>query len=180
MRYTPCHLDPDIFEKALPRKVGWRACFGQLGAAQCHLSNMGVGVGDIFLYFGWFRKTLMAKKIVFDRTAQDQHIIFGYLQVGEIIHQQDNVEIPDWMSSHPHFAYDDPTNTIYVAREKLSWNENCPTMGNIYEQPIEKIWNNGMYQDMRKRLDSDSPYECCKHCAMQSFKVIDAKSFILC
>jgi hypothetical protein len=33
------------------------------------------------------------------------------------------------MSSHPHFAYDDPTNTIYVAIEKLSWNENCRGAG---------------------------------------------------
>lgn len=91
---------------------------------------MGVGVGDIFLFFGWFQRTSMDNgKIFFDNYAQNQHIIFGYLQIGRIIYQDDNVEIPDWMSSHPHFGYDDPTNTIYVAREKLSWNEKCSGAG---------------------------------------------------
>jgi hypothetical protein len=129
-RDTQCHVDPDIFESVLPRKVGWKACFGQIAAAQCHLRNQGVGVGDVFLFFGWFQKTKAAKDcIAFDVEAQHQHIIFGYLQIGQVIHQDDDVEIPDWMSTHPHFGYDDSTNTIYVAREKLSWNEKCPGAG---------------------------------------------------
>ena len=132
---THCHVDPDIFETVLPRKAGWKACFGQMGAAQHHLKNKDVAVGDVFLFFGWFRRTTMANgRIVFDNAAQNQHIIFGYLQIGRIIHQDDDVQIPDWMSSHPHFEYfnyDNPTNTVYVAREKLSWNEQCPGAGSF-------------------------------------------------
>jgi hypothetical protein len=129
-RDTQCHVDPDIFESVLPRKVGWKACFGQIAAAQCHWRNQCVGVGDVFLFFGWFQKTKAAKDcIAFDAEAQHQHIIFGYLQIGQVIHQDDDVEIPDWMRAHPHFGYDDSTNTIYVAREKLSWNEKCPGAG---------------------------------------------------
>ncbi|CAI8922445.1 hypothetical protein EMIT0158MI4_310005 [Burkholderia ambifaria] len=35
---------------------GWRPALGQTGAAQGHLSNNGVGAGDVFLFFGWFRQ----------------------------------------------------------------------------------------------------------------------------
>lgn len=86
---------------------------------------MGANIGDLFVFFGWFRRTTMVNgSLVFDNSAPDQHIIFGYLQIGQIIRQDDDVDIPEWMRSHPHFGYvDDPSNTIYVAREKLSWNE---------------------------------------------------------
>lgn len=39
-------------------------------------------------------------------------------------------------------------------------------MGNIYENSFSQIWNNKIYQDMRKRLNTDNPYECCKDCAL--------------
>ncbi len=129
---THCHVDPDIFTDVLPRDVGWKAIFGQISAAQTHLSNMNVSVGDVFLFFGWFRRTTSANsKIIFDKTARDQHIIFGYLQIGQIIHLDEDIAIPDWMSSHPHLQYVDPTNTIYVAREKLSWNDKCSGWGSF-------------------------------------------------
>ena len=43
---TLCHADP-MFERC-------RCAFGQTGAAQTHLANNGVGVGDVFLFFGLF------------------------------------------------------------------------------------------------------------------------------
>jgi hypothetical protein len=43
-----CHEDP-VFSKG-------RWVFGQTGAAQTHLKTNGVGVGDVFLFFGLFRK----------------------------------------------------------------------------------------------------------------------------
>src|SRR5262249_42398082 len=51
------HLDPDLLAAARPRPVGWRPTFGQVGAAGGHLRNARVGVGDLFLFFGWFRHT---------------------------------------------------------------------------------------------------------------------------
>ena len=67
-QYT-CHLDPDIrkdnrcipdvsrpggYVKELPKD--WKPIFGQFGAAETHLENQGVTIGDVFLFFGWFRK----------------------------------------------------------------------------------------------------------------------------
>ncbi len=55
---------------------------------------------------------------------------------------------------------------------------NSPVMGNIFKQKVSEIWNNQKYQDMRKRLDSEEPYICCKHCPMMSENVVDFKAYI--
>jgi radical SAM protein with 4Fe4S-binding SPASM domain len=39
-----------------------------------------------------------------------------------------------------------------------------PVMGNVKKKPLRKIWNNELYLEMRKRLNTDNPFECCKHC----------------
>src|SRR5580658_3921620 len=49
------HLDPDLSSHSVPRERGWRPLFGQVGAAEKHLENQGVGTGDVFLFFGLFR-----------------------------------------------------------------------------------------------------------------------------
>ena len=50
-----CHLDPDLRADAPPRRPGWRPAFGHVEIAQSHLEREGVGTGDLFLLFGWFR-----------------------------------------------------------------------------------------------------------------------------
>ena len=53
-----CHLDPDIREDVYPENIAnWQAAFGQIKSAQGVLKNQGVGEGDLFLFFGWFRQT---------------------------------------------------------------------------------------------------------------------------
>ncbi|MCX4316102.1 MAG: hypothetical protein OSJ52_05615, partial [Lachnospiraceae bacterium] len=52
---TKCHLDPDLKEDYYPRMAGWQGCFGQADAAQTVLEHAKVGVGDLFLFFGWFQ-----------------------------------------------------------------------------------------------------------------------------
>ena len=37
-------------------REGWQPLFGQDSAAETHLRNQGVGTGDIFLFFGLFRR----------------------------------------------------------------------------------------------------------------------------
>src|ERR1019366_8353116 len=49
------HLDPDVSAHSIPRSEGWRPLFGQVGASEKHLENQGVGIGDVFLFFGLFR-----------------------------------------------------------------------------------------------------------------------------
>ena len=52
-----CHLDPDIrFIKERYIK-NWRPLFGQANSALGHLNKQEVGIGDVFLFFGSFRKT---------------------------------------------------------------------------------------------------------------------------
>lgn len=121
------HLDPDLDWKARPRKAGWLPCFGQVGAAQTHLSNHNVGEGDLFLFFGWFRRVLMDNgELRYDTEAQDIHCLFGWLQIGAVYHPGiDNNIPPKWTFDHPHVKhsanYNQHTNnTLYVASQFLS------------------------------------------------------------
>jgi MoaA/NifB/PqqE/SkfB family radical SAM enzyme len=41
-----------------------------------------------------------------------------------------------------------------------------PVLGNVFRNSFLEIWNNQAYQDMRRRLNSSSPYECCRKCAI--------------
>lgn len=121
------HLDPDLDVHARPRPAGWRPCFGQVGAAQSHLSNQGVGEGDLFLFFGWFREVELANgRLSYRPQAPDLHCLFGWLQVGRICHlSAPGVKAPPWAAEHPHvqFAghYSSATsnNTLYVAADRL-------------------------------------------------------------
>jgi hypothetical protein len=51
------HLDPDLDRAPASRLPEWRPALGQTGNAQSHLGDMGVGVADVFVFFGWFRQT---------------------------------------------------------------------------------------------------------------------------
>jgi hypothetical protein len=122
---TTCHLDPDIRKEVLKRKDGWTGCFGQANGAQTHLKDQ-VNKGDLFLFFGWFRKTKIEEgKLSFDKYEPDLHVIFGYLQIENIEKVDHSFKAPEWMENHPHTSKEERkegNNTIYVAREKLSLN----------------------------------------------------------
>lgn len=127
-----CHLDPDIRKTVRERQLGWMPAFGQEGAALSHLKNQNVGVGDLFLFFGWFKQTLnIDGKIVYDKDAPELHVIYGYFQVGEII---DNpADIPVWLEKHPHAKAErwEKSNVIYVAAPHLSFCPELPGAGNF-------------------------------------------------
>jgi hypothetical protein len=130
---TRCHLDPDIHKDSINRESGWRPCFGQLNAPQRHLENQRVCKDDLFLFFGWFRKTKYNNgKLEFDPCEQDLHSIFGYFQIGDIKKVNHSSDIPKWMAYHPHInerRRNNKTNTIYIARDNLSWNTSLPGAG---------------------------------------------------
>ncbi|WP_044873343.1 hypothetical protein [Pseudomonas sp. LFM046] len=117
------HLDPDLRADALPRSPGWKPLLGQSGSAQGHLRNESVTVGDLFLFFGSFRPIQQAAdgwRFIPDQMPR--HVIWGWLQVGEILKVD---ELPSdavaWARYHPHFAYgEDPSNTLYLATERLN------------------------------------------------------------
>ena len=120
------HLDPDINRSAYsPRKKDWRPLFGQSGIAQGHLDNQDVQAGDLFLFFGLFQKVEKTSgRWGFVKGAPRQHILWGWLQIGEI-HKVDElakVELP-WSRYHPHrhpSRDSDPTNTLYIASKALN------------------------------------------------------------
>ena len=113
---TGCHLDPDIRKSnrtSLPE--GWVPAFGQIDAAETHLENQGVEVGDLFLFFGWFGETKEKNgQLKYVSSRKDLHVIWGYLQIGKISRGKDCLNYP-W---HPHY-YNYGNNTIYEASEKL-------------------------------------------------------------
>lgn len=84
-RDSHCHLDPDLLSEPLYRYKGWRPLFGQTGAAQGHLAKCGIGRGDLFLFFGTFRKAELYQGILrYVKGAPEVHLVFGYLEVGKI------------------------------------------------------------------------------------------------
>jgi hypothetical protein len=112
------HLDPDLKGVSLRRERNWRALFGQAAAAQRHLDLQGVGPGDIFLFFGWFRRVERYNgRFRFSRGAPDVHMLFGWLRVGEIWRLSQCPQLPGWARDHPHVSANWPRNTIYVAAQ---------------------------------------------------------------
>lgn len=116
-----CHLDPDLRKKSLERESKWKPLFGQAGSSQGHLSNKGITIGDIFLFFGSFRQTkFIDNKLFYVKGAPEIHLIFGYLQVGKI----HDVVFPKHILYHPHATghYVKATNNvIYEASDSLNF-----------------------------------------------------------
>ena len=121
-----CHLDPDLNADALERLPGWRPAFGQVEKAQSHLENQGVGLGDLFLFFGWFRAVEPENGSMwrYVPNAPGVHRLFGWLLVSEVVPVEGNLtrarsERP-WLSKHPHLNRHWDNNTVYIASEKLN------------------------------------------------------------
>ena len=121
-----CHLDPDIDISALSRPRGWRGAFGQVGPAQGHLQRQGVGRGDLFLFWGWFRPAKLEGCSGY--VGESEHRIFGWLQVDDVLtigNQADEAltQYP-WLRDHPHVHSKGwpPSNTIYIASKRLRIN----------------------------------------------------------
>lgn len=112
------HLDPDIRKNVRTIDIPqWKPIFGQCSAAQTHLSNQGVGVGDLFLFFGMFKKVFDDDGVYkYDVAASTEHVIYGYLQIGEIISGNERHKYA-W---HPHAKdYSVNNNTMYIASDEL-------------------------------------------------------------
>lgn len=138
------HLDPDLDRIPANRLQGWRPALGQTGAAQTHLANENVGVGDVFLFFGWFRRVEhYAGAWRFVPRAPDMHILFGWLEVGAVLPigseelRTAAIEQFPWVIDHPHVAnpaaYRDWNNTLYVAGEKSFIKREASSGGGRFE-----------------------------------------------
>ncbi len=138
-----CHLDPDIRAdvcgKAIPN---WSPAFGQIKLAQGLLRNKGVTTGDLFLYFGWFRQTegnIVDGTLHFKYGAPDLNIIYGYLQIGDIM--SDSHVLMRKYPWHPHASQHrvtDKTNMLYIPTKFLSFNDkyNCSGIFKFSEERV--------------------------------------------
>lgn len=127
-----CHVDPDLNQERRKEKIeGWFPAFGQINSSASYLKNIGVDVGDIFLFFGNFHfvEEKNGKYNYIRRTGNfykdnDIQVIWGYLQVGEII--SDSVKQKEvWW--HPHSCEArrcNKTNVIFRASDRLSLDKN--------------------------------------------------------
>ncbi len=124
-----CHVDPDIREDVRVKAVrDWKPAFGQTNAAQGILANAGVQAGDIFLFFGWFRQTVLDEKGYrfaghgggdFYRHA-DLQVIYGYMEIGEILADPAEIAKYPW---HPHAGkafLENKLNRLYLPAERLT------------------------------------------------------------
>lgn len=103
-----CHHDP-MFQEG-------RCAFGQTGAAQTHLANNAVGVGDVFLFFGLFAEL---------GSRDRHHRFFGYLQVEEIVllgaHPVAGDQPLGFAMRHPHTLGNwNANNTLYLGRGEVA------------------------------------------------------------
>ena len=103
-----CHYDP-----ALNDEMG---IFGQAHTAQGELRNNGVDVGDLFLFFGWFKQYASRRR--------GSHHIFGWLQISEIISGDENIKkYLDFRNiNHPHGygSKEYTNNTLYISSKNLT------------------------------------------------------------
>jgi hypothetical protein len=114
------HIDPDVIPSSLPREPGWRALFGQTAAAQGHLRNKGVGTGDLFVFFGLFRRvSKVGGKYVWRNDSRPCHVIWGWFEVDEAMpFNALNGRNLAWAKYHPHFHRpDDTKHVVYIARK---------------------------------------------------------------
>ncbi|MEI7726890.1 MAG: hypothetical protein WCK09_17405 [Bacteroidota bacterium] len=138
--YT-AHLDPDLYPNSLPRDKAWKPLFGQTGAPLRHLQKSDVGIGDLFLFFGRFQKTKWEnKKIVYDKTEKDIHILFGYFSIGDIVDLK--LEIPpesQWISYHSHNYITKTPNNIFVGSKALTINGKTFSGAKVFDGYSEKL-----------------------------------------
>lgn len=138
------HLDPDLNPGSIERQSGWRPLFGQAGAAQGHLRNQHIGPGDIFLFFGWFRKSKFVDgKHIWCNDSMGIHALFGWLQIENIIPIGTGT-MPDWAAYHPHFQRPEPVqnDTVYISTEYLTLPNTGPTLfpgAGIFKHYSEKL-----------------------------------------
>ena len=131
------HFDPDLVSAARPRCTGWKPSLGQIGSAAGHLRNQGVTVGDVFLFYGWFRQTIRIGGTLRYSQAPDLHAIFGYMEVAEVIAAHGSAPLPPWLADHPHALparRAASTNTVYVAADKLRLRDPKPGAGVFFFQ----------------------------------------------
>lgn len=129
-----CHYDPQIFDPTTNNEASsYTGLFGQCGKPLGHLvSNSNkVGEDDLFLFFGWFRDTIRNQNGEYSYVSgSDKHVIWGWLEVKEVIDVNSDKTQDAFLRNHPHYYLEEHKhNNIFVGKDKLSFNPNLPGAG---------------------------------------------------
>lgn len=116
-----CHVDPMIIKSSHFTGIA----FGQINASAAHLEKQGVGEGDVFLFFSWFRKVVKeGDRWVYSDEYPDIHLIWGAMEVGEIIKIDESTKskvIKKYSflekNKHPHLYLQGDPNIIFLSRK---------------------------------------------------------------
>ncbi len=125
MCQTGCYINPISHNPPLV----WYPAYHRNGALESHLTKQRVTVGDIFLFYGWFRQTEYdsAHRLRFVPNSPAQSIIFSYFQIGAIIKdisffsKQYNWQLHTFIDKNNSIP-----STIYLPTKKLSYNNHQP------------------------------------------------------
>jgi hypothetical protein len=145
---TVVHLDPDLHRTPAKRLEGWRPALGQTSHAQSHLEAHGVGVGDVFLFFGWFRSVeLVAGRWRYASRAPNLHVVFGWLEIDGVLpvvkSREKCLSHFPWIADHPHLVspehYTDERNTLYIAARRSTYANMAQFGGGQFERYVPKL-----------------------------------------
>lgn len=128
---SKCHADPNIVNYF--NDPVFLGSIGQVDQAQSHLQNQKIDIGDLFIFFGVFAEAGLNvdNNLVYNKSNL-KHIMFGYMQIGDIIPTYGLSEIEranyeskyPWLKHQPHWIADkydnNKSNCIYVASEKFN------------------------------------------------------------
>ena len=128
-----CHIDPDLDKTRWTKTPrNWKPAFGPSWKVWHYLNEtVGIKKNDVFLFFGTFHFLTQKAPGSFEYAARtgdffhdsDLHLIWGYLQVGNII--LDSAEISRDYPWHPHAG----GNVLIVPRKTLSFAPSKPGYG---------------------------------------------------
>lgn len=148
LKNSKCHVDPDLNNRYSKKINDWKPAFGQHGIQQLHLKKNEVEIGDVFLFYGWFRQTEFDKdgKLKFVTARKDKtvnkHIIFGYMEIGEVLTNEE--DILSGYCYHPHAinTYTD-NNVLYLPKSVLSFDNDKKGCGILAYAPIRQLTKEG-------------------------------------
>lgn len=133
-----CHMDPNLSNYL--DEPNFLGSVGQIGISKSHLENQEIQKDDLFIFFGKYEIQKFSQTKV-EKIAKDKHIMFGYLQIGEIIcpnslkneERASYEEKYPWIKNQPHWNFEKykniESNRIYIAREKCSFDESIKGFG---------------------------------------------------
>ena len=161
-----CHLDPDIREGLRNVPVpDWKPAFGQINSSQGLLRNQNVAVGDLFLFFGWFRQTegdVQNGTLHFKKGSPDLNIIYGYLQIGDLTNNQGILKKS--YPFHPHsnnHLINAKSNTLYMPSDKLAFSSNYKGYGTFSFDEKRVLTMRGKSRSVWKEIPALMPENLC-------------------